>query len=103
MPDEKGELSPQELQQAVDWFKARQTEDIICPVCKNKNWTIAKHVVAHVSISGNGAMLLGGEAYPQILVTSTECGYTFSMNAVVMGIYPARRPPDATDGGAKDG
>lgn len=84
MPESDGRLSKDELAKVVKWFEVNQKGDVLCPICKSKEWTIGAHLVQPMTTTGPN-VLFQGVAYPQVMIMS-PCGYTYGMNAVIMGV-----------------
>lgn len=82
--DTEGKLSKDEKERIKAWVEAK-SKTAECPVCGNTNWIIGDHIVQPVT-NGSGRVLLGGAAYPQVMLVSTECGYTRYFNAILMGL-----------------
>jgi hypothetical protein len=85
MPDINGALSDDERRRIADWLNAKNGP-YPCPVCNSRNWTVAPHAVGPSVVNGAG-IGLGAYPYPFVPIVS-DCGYTFFMNLVVIGIYP---------------
>jgi DNA-directed RNA polymerase subunit RPC12/RpoP len=86
MPDKRGLLSDEEIAKIGKWLNEKTSENLVCPSCKHKEWSIVGHVVIPL-IYGDGAYI-GPQAYPQIMVACTNCGHTMFFNAVKLGIAP---------------
>ena len=86
MPDKDGKLTKEEKQKTIDWIEERKLgEGPHCPVCGTNHWQIADHLVAPSIHTGEG-LLLGGPAYPHVMVICRKCSNTLFLNAVMMGI-----------------
>lgn len=86
MPGNDGKMSIKEKELVAAWlnrhgFAARGG----CPVCNDHKWVIGDHVVTPLMFSGDSVMI-GGGTYPQVMVISQTCGYTFYVNAILCGI-----------------
>ena len=86
MPDMNGVLSQDEKQKIAVWLHSKNSFGTDCPLCHNKQWAIADHVVSP-SLTNAAGVGLGVYAYPQAMLIS-ECGYTMYLNLVIVGIIP---------------
>jgi hypothetical protein len=84
MSDAHGKLTQAEKDQIRDWVLKWKMAP--CPVCGKRDWVVGDHVVQPVTIGAGKTLQLGGEGYPQVMLISTECGYTLFLNAVIVGI-----------------
>lgn len=84
MPDQTGKLSKSEKDKALAWLNERTEAAPTCSVCGTQNWTVADHAVAP-ALFGKG-LILGGVAYPHIMLVCRHCGHTLFFNAIVMGV-----------------
>lgn len=84
MPDQTGKLSKSEKNKALAWLNERTEAAPTCWVCNTQNWTLADHVVSP-PMFGKG-LILGGVAYPHILLVCRQCAHTVFFNAMVMGV-----------------
>jgi hypothetical protein len=92
MPDKDGKLTKLEKQAAVEWLNKHSfTRRGGCPVCGDNKWVIGDNLVTPTLFAG-GAVLLGGVSYPQVMVISQTCGYTFYVNALLAKIIPDAPP-----------
>ncbi len=89
VPDQSGNLSESEKKKAQDWLRERMPAALTCSVCNTQNWILADHVVAP-PIFGRG-LVLGGTAYPHVMLICRQCGHTVFFNAVMMGLVEKRR------------
>ena len=100
MPDKDAKLTEEEKKDAIDWIEHR-APNLTCTVCGQKHFTIGEHAVSTLIHGGKG-FILGGSAYPQIMVICTNCGHTIHFNAVLMGIFKreetkGEEPPASSD------
>jgi hypothetical protein len=87
MPDTNGKLSAEEKKEVTDLINRRwQGRSQACPICGDTRWIISDYIVRPITMGPDGQTLLGGPAYPNILVISQGCGYTFMMNTMVLGL-----------------
>ncbi|MBM3142026.1 MAG: hypothetical protein FJ005_03115 [Chloroflexi bacterium] len=94
MPDSQGKLSDDEKKKVVSWLKNKWKEPAVCPYSKDSEWIIGGHLVAPTNYSKVGAVI-GGDAYPLVMVICKNCGYTVFLNAVMVGILPTKEQIDA--------
>jgi len=93
MPDPSGKLTEEEKRKISDWFRERWKLPATCPICGTMNWTIGEHLVQPLTFSGGG-ISVGGITYPQVMLISTDCGYTRLFNAVMLGLLPQAPPTE---------
>lgn len=89
MPDTSGTLTQSEQDAVVKWLQTKATILGKCEACGNDKWTLSTHIVAPPIFSGG--LILGGTAYPQVMLNCTNCAHTRFFNAVIMGIFPAQK------------
>jgi hypothetical protein len=94
--EDKTKMSDAQGAEAAAWLERTWTGVRACPVCGNSTWHIGQHFVTPVVVTPEGGVSLGGALYPHMLVTSTPCGYSMFVNAIVAGIY-------SKSGGPKNG
>ena len=93
MPDESGKLTEADKTHIQEWLvKVNFPAQSGCPVCGDKSWTIADHIVQPMTMGANNAVQLGGVGYPQIMLISSKCGYTMFINAVLIGMLKPEPP-----------
>lgn len=85
------ELNADERAKAIGWLERKWGNDKKCPVCGSTKWTVGPHMVSMAAVDNSNNITLGGLSYPLVMVVSNECGYTFLMNAVVMGVATGSR------------
>lgn len=103
MADQSGKLTKQEKQKAIDWIKERGgNRAITCSVCYATSWMVGDNLVAPVIF--RTGYVLGGPAYPQVMLICKNCGHTMLLNAVMMGLAEkaAEEGQTAEDGQAAD-
>ena len=88
MPDFSSAVN---LDAARAWLSEKWTESNQCPISGHNSWSISADIVQPATspstmISPTQGLMLGGRAYPLVMVTCTECGYAMFFNAVVMGL-----------------
>jgi hypothetical protein len=84
MPSVYGQLTADEKNKVLEWLRVNWVTPQNCPICKDDNWFVADHVVYPMNYAGGS--IVGGPAYPQVMVVSTKCGYTMYFNAAMIGI-----------------
>lgn len=97
MADAQGYLSAADVQKAKDWIdRHRRTAN--CPVCGNSRWQMNTLLVTPVAVSSGPAgygTLLGGNIFPQVMITCLTCAHTQYFMAIAMGLLPdAKTAPD---------
>ena len=80
------ELSQEDQQHIIAWLKEKAAEggEVVCSVCKHIDWGLNIHLVAPPRTTIKGGMLMGGVAYPHIMLTCTNCGNTLFFNAIAV-------------------
>ena len=84
MPDFNGILSPEDREKIHAWYKEKCT-NTACPVCKNRNWVLADHIIVPMIYSGIG-MTMEATGYPQIMIVCQNCSLTLFFNAAKLGL-----------------
>lgn len=87
------ELSLSQRQKVEKWFAEKANVIGKCPVCRERNYTLLNHIVAPPVFQG-GSVVIGGPAYPMIMIMCQNCGYTSFHNAMVIGLL-ANEGPDS--------
>ena len=95
MPEKDGKLSEAEQQLAQKWVKERW-KNWACPFSGDTDWDLGPHVVESRPFSGGG-IKVGGPVYPHLVLTCRGCGYTVLINAMKVGIFPAKEGNDGTE------
>ena len=85
------ELNSAERATAIAWLERKWDNDKRCPVCGSSKWAVGPHMVSMAAVDNGNNISLGGLSYPLVMVVSDQCGYTFLMNAVVMGVAKGDR------------
>ena len=78
-------LSQDQKEKAANFINERWKGAKNCPVCDNKEWTLAEHTVTSLVIRGNDIQG-SGTTYPMVMAICTNCGDTRFFSAVRMGI-----------------
>ncbi len=87
MPGQDGKLTAEDRQKIAAWLARFPTgADSACPMCGSTTWMIAEHLVQPITVGPGGNAFFGGVSYPQVMMISNPCGYTRTVNAVVMGV-----------------
>lgn len=103
MPDAAGKIRAEERARIDAWIKKYwKLGDFKCPICGSEQWLVGEHFIQMTPHYG-GANLLGGPAYPHLMLISKECGYVVLINALTTGIIRAPEPAAAPAGGKTDG
>jgi hypothetical protein len=93
MPNDQGVLSESEKRDIIDkinklWTGSQKN----CPICGSNNWIIGDHVVSSQIVTAGAGIMIGGPAYPAVLLISQPCGYTLQFNAVILGVLKSEGP-----------
>lgn len=70
---------------ARKWLNEKWEGNKLCPVSGHNDWTLANELVEVRPFSGGG-FVVGGNVYPHVMLTCSECGYTLLFSAVRMGL-----------------
>lgn len=84
MPSEDGELSRDEKTAVVAKIAAK-CHGQKCPACGSDRWYLADHVI-HLQSLRVGRQLMGGPAYPAVVVICNRCGHMRLHSALILGI-----------------
>lgn len=85
-----------DLQKVKTFLDEKWKGQVICPICKDHQWTIWNHVV-NAPIWGTQS----GDVYPMVVVYCKTCSYSLFFNAISAG---ALRPdPPKSQGGQENG
>lgn len=96
MPDDSGNLTPDEVTKATDWLnKVAEKRPQPCPVCGDTDWRVMNTLVQPIALGKQYGYNFGLPSFPLLVVVSLKCGYTRFVNAVIAGVVPL---PDADPG-----
>ena len=56
-----------------------------CPMCNHNNWNVDGNMVAHMRLSDQGGIELGGQVMPLVALTCMNCGNVLFVNPLVLG------------------
>jgi len=93
MPNETGNLTPEEYTKVNAWLTSFGRTPMICPVCGGDTWSIGPHLIQPVTLGKDLELKLGGTGYPMVALVSQRCGYVMLFSAVMVGIVAAVPPP----------
>jgi hypothetical protein len=88
MPGLDGKLTQEDIVQVQAWMAKYKMGLHPCPICESTQWTIGEYIV-HPTTQGNTVIYPNLPIYPNVLLLS-PCGYTRNVNAVMIGLVPAR-------------
>jgi len=92
MPNETGNLTPEEYTKVNTWLTSFGKTPFICPVCGSDTWSIGPHLIQPLTLGKDLALQLGGTGYPFVALVSQRCGYAMLFSAVIAGIVAAAPP-----------
>ncbi len=98
MPDNQGKLTPEEQQTVTKWLIDRW-KTTNCPFHGPTQWEIGD-ATGTQPFAGVGAgtpgsgPVVGGAAYPLVVLTCGTCGYTIHINLIKVGIVKMRPGED---------
>jgi len=89
MIDHSGKLTVQDMKTVQNWI-ARQglPSGLGCPICGEKSWTIGENLLRPLGLDSGAPIHLGVVARPLVMMVSPKCGYTFFLNAAIIGLVP---------------
>ena len=92
MPDENGLLSKEDNDSIQRWWDLRWQDPVICPVCKQTDWSLTSHLV-NVQRFATDADASNAPICPHIIITCKFCAHSMFFNAVQIGVVvpPARQ------------
>jgi hypothetical protein len=82
-------LTQDQKTRIADWLNKHTDNNAPkCPFCGSDVWVIGDHLIQLQVASLSGNLVLGGTAYPQVMLVSSPCGHTVFFNAVMLGLMP---------------
>ena len=99
MPEDKEDKSalPQAQRDKFrEWLK-KKGHGGPCTVCGSNKWTIGRHLLSGMTVSGAG-LNIGGAIYPTAFIVCDTCFYVRQFMAVPIGLVEDDKPEDASDG-----
>jgi len=96
-PRDPQRLTKEQKELVKDYLVKNWPSPRTCPISGHTDWTIVDHLISPAVYTQGGMQVVGGSAYPQVMVVCQGCGYTVYFNAVKMGIVP---PLEQSDGEA---
>lgn len=88
MPDANGKLSPQDVEKVRNWLRDHW-KNWACPFSHDTNWELGGSL-AQAPLFSSGNIVVGGPVYPYVVISCSSCGYTVLINAIKIGILPAK-------------
>lgn len=86
------DLSPEQKEKVRQWLTDHWTTPA-CPFHGPTTWQIGG-IVGQISGYSKGALVLGGQVYPSIVLICNQCGYEVLINAIRAGIVEADKPEE---------
>lgn len=84
-------------QEILDKINSLWKEPRNCPICSKNEWSIDSKVFQLVEFH-EGKLLTPGVVKPLIGITCNNCSYTFTMNAILLGIVkPSKEQGDSNE------
>lgn len=75
------------LEQALRWIEDNWVGEKSCAICGHSGWFIGETIGEMKQINpGSRWIPNSGSAYPLIVLSCENCGYTLLFNAMVLGI-----------------
>jgi len=91
----KSNLTPEEHARAKAWVD-KHAPDLTCAVCGSQKFILAEHLVTPNLTRTTGGFMIGGVAYPQVMVICSVCAHTLYFNAGVIGLL--KKPESESQG-----
>jgi predicted nucleic-acid-binding Zn-ribbon protein len=83
MVEQSGKLTVQDMKTVQDWIAhIGLPAGLGCPLCGESSWTVGESLFQPLAVAATGSTL--GTAH--IMMTSKKCGYTFFLNATIVGL-----------------
>ena len=89
VPEANGKLTEAERAALQTWLREHWT-DLACPFHGRTTWDIGDLV--QTLPYNPGAVVVGGNVYPLVVVTCVQCGFTALVNALIAHILPPAPP-----------
>lgn len=99
MPNDKGELSPEEREKIAAWFKDKGTI-LPCTFCGVRDWVLNDSLL-NLMIYYKEGWRIGGPTVPATVLYCKKCGHFEFFSAVLMGLVESapKEPPLKADEG----
>lgn len=78
-------LTSAEKDKVVQHLRSK-APSLVCPVCKNNNFSVGDHLVSAATMATNGDTFLGGASYPMALVICNNCYHPIPLMANPLGL-----------------
>lgn len=85
--DDKNKMTAEQVAAGLAWLDAHWAKQD-CPICGSNKWSLGEYFVTPIVLSPEGGVIVGGPAYPHMIVTSVDCGYAMFFNAIIAGVFP---------------
>jgi hypothetical protein len=79
-------FSEEETKRVLAAIQQRVPEVASCPVCGQRDWTLADGLVRLTLQEKRGVVVLGGRNMPCVALTCKRCGNTLLLNVIVLGL-----------------
>ena len=83
MPNEIGQLTPEDREILDEWISTRQRN---CDACGQRNWMPAQQLMTMLPVTPEMTRVHEGEALGFVAVICVTCGLTSFLSARVVGI-----------------
>lgn len=86
MPDDSGELSPEELEYAMNKLIEMGVDETHCRICSSKHSRFPGKRLVAGPIYSQSAFPMGGAMYVNLALICRICGHTDLFNAQILGL-----------------
>lgn len=74
----------------------KKVQDLKCPMCFSKNFTLTEGYFAHVLQNDLKNINIGGKNVPVVPIVCKNCGYILEFAAGVLGLLPKSENKDTS-------
>jgi hypothetical protein len=79
-------FTAQERERIVAAIREKAPQFSRCSICGHSNWALQDQLVIHVLQDNPKAFMLGGPSLPCVVIVCANCGNTYFLNAMVLGL-----------------
>jgi len=87
MVDQSGKLTVQDMKTVQDWIaRIGLPAGLGCPLCGESSWTVGESLLQPLAVAATGKKQRSTVGTAHVMMTSKKCGYTFFLNAAIVGL-----------------
>ena len=87
MVEQSGKLTVQDMKTVQDWIAhIGLPAGLGCPLCGERSWTVGESLFQPLAVAATGKKQRSTVGTAHIMMTSKKCGYTFFLNAAIVGL-----------------